>query len=1163
MAIKFIRCTMVSLLILFGPATATEAVRSDLVGTVQGQVTFAQTHVTEAQRRIFDPFLVPGKPALVMFTPVTTMTAVDLVVTLDGQAHTFRMAPPEQLPAAAIYDQENTFSGKPIEGIYPRFRAGTFSYQLPWNLFVPQARLSFRDALAPEQLGVLPAERFLFMTPESDGLALMNIKGCIFKPRETCNVSVDQFDGETQPALARIAAREMLSEVPTQRLSLGTGKAYWATLVALGADEKPHVYDLSKGQEWAEFGDLTLPKKVGMGTYWRAASALGNKQPGQFVAITGQLLDVPEGMSVLPPGVGASCGGSSCNYPNRPVGYWHETGHGLGLPHSTPARYEDWAYRAYDNTLLPNTHPDPKRYGLGVDHLGKHYFGHVMGSLGTGSWPASTASAPLITEFETFKSWNADAASWLRYIAPYSHQQMLKVQRRFGTLPDVDHADIGDDHRFPPAPPDLHDPGAPDALSHTAIAEAFTDDMEPTSSQPWGTPVLVTTARGAMVASGVPVHTLVATFSDPSHNTDGINQIYPAIVSNYGNVFSAEPSPQPTAPNVPPAAMPRPRENASTVRFATTAMTCLAFQGGTVIQDSCESPAALFSVTELPPGDGEADPLTPMVLVKNAAEECLNHTLAFSECDPQVPSVRWRPRRDLTHNDNLYNLQESIHGRFITPGPENSVVVQAHSAQALLRKLGPDATPHTYDIVVAYENGSIEQRRLYTGFIVKDELMTGAVNVESGRAPRTAWLSIDGTAVDERQLEANDVPPAIELGAEKDEIGTLIPDTGPLRWIRSVNTGKCLVRRGDRARLGECTEEAFWRPFVKPGMSPDSPMITDQGGRCLRVDLSLGGCNGPESYTQWQLRTELTTSPSRTNLQAYPTGRFVTATAGSDELELAERSQGEDQLFDWTAPDFIQLSVSSPEGCITEARNTLRVGSCMQRAAYWRIARERPTEVSLPFALVGPSGRCVTHQLTLETCRQPLPGNQEWRPRKDLTWPEASIRLQQSNEWLRGLFVQANPDSSVTLAPFNAARQTFRIVSVPDVKVVSLYTGKCMVRERGHAFQGSCDLPEARWIPWPKDVAPENTPEQSWSDLLGELCLRAPGLDLAPCSEERALRWRPRQDMERGLRFQDHINGRFITVKPDDLLELESSSNLGDQDFNTRSDLAPGLQSKP
>ncbi|OSR63039.1 hypothetical protein BV326_05874 [Pseudomonas syringae pv. actinidiae] len=173
----------------------------------------------------------------------------------------------------------------------------------------------------------------------------------------------------------------------------------------------------------------------------------------------------------------ASCGGNSCNYPSSPMGFWHETGHGLGLPHSTPPRYEKWAYRSYDLKFLPNYHPDPLRYGLGVDYLGLHYFGHVVGSLAEPAWPDSAASAPLVDEFEALRSKNPLAtADWRHYIAPYTHQQMLRVQQRFGSFPaGLQYADLWDDHRSPPkvaqaqgleaqaVPEQLIDPGIDEA----------------------------------------------------------------------------------------------------------------------------------------------------------------------------------------------------------------------------------------------------------------------------------------------------------------------------------------------------------------------------------------------------------------------------------------------------------------------------------------------------------------------------------------------------------------------------------------------------------------------------------------------------------------------------------------------------------------------------
>lgn len=1023
-----IRKTAFILLSLCAAEPGLASVRNDLEGSLHGQVMFAQTHVVQAQRRLFDPFLVPHKPALIMFEPSVSMANVELVVTLDDQAHTFRMNPPVDLPSPARFDQENTFSGRPIEGTYPPFRTSAFSVQVPWDLFVPRARIGFQSAGDPALSGTLPADRFLFMAPESEGLALVNIKGCIFKPRATCDVSLDQYDGEQHLALAKIAAREMLSELPVPRLSLGTGKAYWPTVVAIDPNGRPHVYDLTDAANWAEFGDKTLPAKLGMGSYWRAASGLGDKKPGQFVAISGQLLDAPAGIPLLPPGVGASCGGNSCNYPNRPVGYWHETGHGLGLPHDTPGRYEDWAYRAYDNVFLPNTHPDPARYGLAVDHLGWHYFGHVLGSLATGSWPAGTASAPLITEFETFREWNPEALAWQHYIAPYTHQQTLRVQERFGTLPDVAYASVGDDLRDPPAPPALS-PGASDARALNPDPALGADERPATATT--GTP-LVPVVPSEPVATGVPVHTLVATFSDPSHNLDGVNQLYPAILSNYGNVFPLQ------APDTPvePAPIPRTgvRESAPGVRFATAAMTCMDSRGDGILQGSCDSPGSRFSATVVPPVSEEEEGFKPIVLLERASGGCLSDTLVFIACDTANDRLRWRTRLDLSHNENIYHLQERRAGKFITAQPDGSFTLEAHSPESTLKRLSPSEQPYAYDVAITYADNSTEQHRLYRGFVVKDELLSAAFNVDSRRGPLEATLLVDGVAVYHRALEVNDLPAAIEVGAEHSEVGTLITDAGPLRWLRSVNTGKCIVPGSYEVRLGECNGNALWHTFNKPGSQPDSTLIVDGMGNCLQSDLSVRSCNQRDTTVTWWRREDLTGSDTRTNLQEQAKGLFVTATGIGDFLDLKPVSGDWQQLFDWSTPAFVTLKVASLAMCLVEERNTLRMAGCDQPTAQWRLVRDRPEDATSLFMLISPSGRCVDNDLRLQACHQPVSAGQKWRPRKDLAPKEGTTRLQQNRLLPPSRFAQGNADGNVSLEAFDVSQQVFEVIPESHTK---------------------------------------------------------------------------------------------------------------------------------
>ncbi|MDF2641926.1 MAG: TagA-related metallopeptidase [Pseudomonas sp.] len=518
---------------------STSSWHNDLDGGIRAQIEFAQTHVIGARRDIFDPLLVPHREALVIFkpSPLVVLVSASMVLELNGTEYVIPLAPPGQFPRNAVFDQSNTFSGKPIIGDYPKYRINAWTATIPYYLFEAGMNLKFFVNGKPDIVGVLDRSKMIFLTSESEGLVLMNIKGCVFRDRNTCRTDLEQFDMQKNPELATIAAREMFSELPVQKLVLGMGEGYWPYIIALGPDGKPHRYSLSDRDyhEWAVYGDQTLPAKVGMGNFWRAASDLGDKQPGKFVGITGQLLDAPDDVPVLPPDVGASCGGNSCNYPQTPVGFWHETGHALRLPHWTPPRYEKWAYRSYDMRFLPNYHPAPHDYGLNVDYLGYHYFGHVVGTLTEPEWPDSVASAPLVDEFELLRTSDPSATTdWRQYIAPYTHQQMLQVQQRFGSFPsDLQFAAIGDDHR-PPRPEALHAKDRP-GREPTALIDAGID----TDSHFLGELLNLIASGQAPLETGVPVQTLVVTMAAAVHDSEQVSQIYPPIVSNYGNVFQA------------------------------------------------------------------------------------------------------------------------------------------------------------------------------------------------------------------------------------------------------------------------------------------------------------------------------------------------------------------------------------------------------------------------------------------------------------------------------------------------------------------------------------------------------------------------------------------------------------------------------------------------
>ncbi|WP_050491897.1 TagA domain-containing protein [Pseudomonas putida] len=996
-----------------------DAPRNDLQGALGGQVDFAQTHVVAATRRIFDPFLVPHKAALVMFRPIKPVTDVDMTITLNGSTTTVRMERPEALPSTAVYDQENTFSGKTIEGSYPKFRENTFSYQVPWNLFSPDARISFQQAGNPSNQGSLSADKFVFMTPESEGLVLMNIKGCVFKGESTCRDTLDQFDGEYNPAAARIAAREMLSELPTQRLHLGTGKAYWPRIIAMGPDQKPHVYDKTNGMEWAEFGDKTLPAKVGMGNYWRAASNLGDKKSGYPVAITGQLLDTPEGMPPLPPGVAASCGGNSCNYPYFPDGFWHETGHAFGLPHDTPGRYEDWSYRAYDNVFLPNTHPDPHRYGLPVDYLGLHYFGHVLGSLSAPPWHPSTASAPLIDEFEKLGLNSTEGASWKRYIAPYTHQQTLRVQQRFGRLPDgAEYAELGDDHR----PPAVGVTGAAaddgQSFEKKPLSQGFLDaGIQLPASLP---PLLSPKANQVPVETAVPVHTLVATFSDPSHNRDGINQIYPAILSNYGNVFSPA--------QLSTSSVTNPQRSTSDSALMTVTSQCLASEHDQLVLKACDDESAQLDIQSVPPQNEAEAPLAPIIIVRNSAGRCLDFNFNFRSCSNIEPQVRWRGRIDLTNNSRLLKLQESNTGKFITPIGNQGLALLADSSDNELVhfKPGDDRSPHIYQVDVHYVSGAVETHLLYAGPIGKDTLKTAAFNVNSERKPVKAVLKVDDTVVHERQLEDNPLPLAISMGAEH---GEQINRVWEPQWLYSKEQNACLKATDQGLKLATCNAEAIWRlPYKKVFPHQfDAYQPLDISGRCINASLATGECHFPRKDTVWWTRQDLTQTPSDIYLQELITGRFITTTHGSDTPVLAPLGQAENQHFQKRA--LVKFLVLHNGRYLTPSRGTVAFSDGGQREMVrWYMISTATTPLpdgSTEITLMNGDGQCLNDELRLQECAQPHADKLTWLTRKDLIGRLFWIRLQNKKN---GKFLDVGEDGTVSLKPLAGDSQVFNYV---------------------------------------------------------------------------------------------------------------------------------------
>ncbi|GAB7527777.1 hypothetical protein PS3A_01820 [Pseudomonas sp. 3A(2025)] len=746
---------------------------------------------------------------------------------------------------------------------------------------LPGVELKFVVNHDPQKFGTLNKNKMVFLNNESEGLVLMNIKGCLFKPRIACRTTLDQWDMQKNPQLAKIAAREMFSELPIKQLILGMGESYWPYVIARGPDGRPHRYSTANGndREWAEFGDKTLPAKLGMGNYWRAASALGDKRPGQFVAISGQLLDVPDDIPVLPPGVGASCGGNSCNYPFYPAGFWHETGHGLGLPHATPPRYEGWAWRGYDLRFLPNTHPNPTAYGLGKDHLDYHYFGHVLGTLSEPAWPASTASAPLIDEFEQLRRENpANTADWKHYIAPYTHQQMLRVQQRFGSFPEgLQYAEITDDHRQPPGP-------APIPTSESLEPSTGGIDTGIARVSDNGHVLNLVAAGEEPVAKGVAVHTLVISMSHPSNDAEQITQIYPPIVSNYGNVFA----PTGTASSV---------DEPSTSAF--TEARIQSVKTGKCLSLALDGPGFESCFDNEPRQRWTAVGGERFRLRQSSTLRCLDGNLQMSVCANQ-PIQTWVVRKDMTNSDTIHLLQNSYNGKFITPGPSDTVSMEGvRGSEQHVYAVSGSSDLNDYTLKVLYADGSVDGWALYPGWIPPEGLITAAINVPSSRRPLQVQLSRSGQVVDSRILPVLPALPApVVVGGEAGYPVVIA------QYLRSEATGKCLARTSRTLTQQVCNAadvQQQWGVFDVLSVSSPAFILTGlTSTECLHTELEMAACLINLKAFQWSARKDLA-HPEMIMLQNSADGRFITA-APDGTVSAQALTNGADQNFRRTGP---------------------------------------------------------------------------------------------------------------------------------------------------------------------------------------------------------------------------------------------------------------------
>ncbi len=987
------------------PATLATTWQNDLDGSVQGQIEFAQTHVINVPRAIVDPLLVPGREALVMFTPrpLVGVSSVSLVVESQAGPITIAMTPPSGFPENTEFDEENIYSGRHIVGQWPKFRDRAYTATVPWYLFNAENNLKFFVNNDASRMGSLNKTKTIFMTNESEGLVLMNIKGCLFRMKPACRTTLDQYDLSSNPELAKIAAREMFSELPVKQLVFGMGESYWPYIIAKGIDGIYRYASVSDRpyEFWAAYGEKTLPAKAGMGNYWRQASDLGEKQPGKFVAISGQLLDVPDDIPVLPPGVGASCGGSSCNYPNYPAGFWHETGHGLGLPHESPPRYENWAYRSYDMRFMPHYHPDPQRYGLAVDYLGYHYFGHVLGPLrppNAPQWPAATASAPLVADFEKLRSLNPPAvAKWLHYVVPYTHQQTLRVQQRFGSFPaGLQYADINDDHR----PASTAPSAAPTDEATTAAQQAPIDEGIDAQIHDMGIVAEVEKGEDTPIMKGVQVQTLVVSMAAPSLLNDSrkVSQIYPPIVSNYGNVFKPPVRQLPTGGD-------QPANRIGSVRiYSAQSSKCLTAESSeSITYEWCRQSDEKQNWRQ------QGDQSSGTFQLSNVEyNRCLDVDLKLTSCS-SAPRHYWTSRKDLTNSDSVWRLQSSVNGTFVTPGPSGSVTMQPYGGnEQVFYVASPSVTPYEFVLHISYSDGSEDNWLLYAGFMPPTELVTTALNIAVSRKPVYAELIRDGQVMDKRMLDKEpSLPPPIIVGADAG-YPTVI-----YQYLRSEETGKCLTRTPQGLTQDVCAigrAEQKWNLFdVLSVGGPHFILAGESTANCLTSQFSFDPCLINDPNYQWSARKDLA-HVGKVMLQNAADGRFITANANDTVSPSAlngSKSQNFIALNPQTLIPPVRIKALGTAQCIARVGEAVTTQPCSNDVTQqWHVGAVKNVDSGLGpyFALVNSDGsRCLLNGLKMDACDVSAV-EQQWSGRRDLA---GSARFKLQNI-VSGTFLTAN-----------------------------------------------------------------------------------------------------------------------------------------------------------
>lgn len=138
---------------------ASRAVRSDLSGSLQGMIQFAQSHVVDPQGNAAKemPDVVTHRQSLVLFTPTQALSgAVQLEVIVDGQVRaTLDMTAPAQIDKSDFVDAY----GRPSVLYSKR----TWTARLPWD--VMRKGLSLRIRANGGLQGELAADRITFAAP--------------------------------------------------------------------------------------------------------------------------------------------------------------------------------------------------------------------------------------------------------------------------------------------------------------------------------------------------------------------------------------------------------------------------------------------------------------------------------------------------------------------------------------------------------------------------------------------------------------------------------------------------------------------------------------------------------------------------------------------------------------------------------------------------------------------------------------------------------------------------------------------------------------------------------------------------------------------------------------------------------------------------------------